>query len=480
MVENKIGEECAVGFGQAVLTLVSIILVIMSGVFYFKYELHVIILMCVVISCTSAFIANPNFNEIKYGLIQGVNKAIGAFFIFLLIGVVIGQFMISGSIATVIYYCLEWIDPNYFLITTFVVASVMSLSTGTSWGTIGTVGIIFVYLSSLIGIPIAITAGAAVSGASFGDKMSPVSDTTNLAAISTGTNLYDHIKSMMYITGPLYIVLVLVYQLLNYSMSGVTTLDPQLVSAQITAIESVFNVGLVPLIPLALLFTLSVMRVSPEPTMLISGIAASLIAVFYQGMDSTLVVNSYWSGGNVDTGMKDLDSLFARGGINSMMWTLSLALLALAMGGVLDKFGFLKAIITPVVSRIKRPATLVSFSILTGSLGIVTMAEGYLAIMLNGILFKNAYKEKEIDSSVLSRSTEEGATLFTALVPWATGGAFISNMLGVSVFDYAPYAFLNWMNPLVSILLAYTGYALFRTNNKKNKAIPNRIYNDRI
>jgi NhaC family Na+:H+ antiporter len=210
------------------------------------------------------------------------------------------------------------------------------------------------------------------------------------------------------------------------------------------------------------MLVMSLKKISAEVAMMSAAVVAVLIAILMQGAQFTTVLNSLFSGGSFETGISTLDKLFSRGGISSMMWTLSLALMALALGGILSQFGFLRVLISSILSRVKRAASLVATTILSCFLGNMSMGEAYMSIILGGQLFGDAYDKHKLDRSLMSRSLEEGATLTTALIPWTTGGAFFASTLGVSVLDYAPYALLNWFNPLLSILLAYLGIALFR------------------
>ncbi|KZM45858.1 sodium:proton antiporter [Marinomonas sp. SBI22] len=449
-------------FRQSFLTFGAIVCVIGVGLFYLKASLHSLMLICLLIASISALkLSQDGFKSIRNAMNSGIQGALSAIYIFILIGVLIAAFIQSGTVAALIYYGLEIISPALFLPAGLILCSFMSVATGTSWGTVGTAGVVLMGIGEAMGIPLPLVAGVVVSGACFGDKMSPVSDTTNLAAMSSGTDLYTHIKGMLYTTGPAYLVCLVVFSFMgmSYAEHGLPASE---LNAMLAGIENTYSINLICLLPFVVMLVMSLKKISAEVAMMSAAVVAVLIAILMQGAQFTTVLNSLFSGGSFETGISTLDKLFSRGGISSMMWTLSLALMALALGGILSQFGFLRVLISSILSRVKRAASLVTTTILSCFLGNMSMGEAYMSIILGGQLFGDAYDKHKLDRSLMSRSLEEGATLTTALIPWTTGGAFFASTLGVSVLDYAPYALLNWFNPLLSILLAYLGIALFR------------------
>ena len=454
------------GFRHAFLTFFSILLVISLGIFYLKTSLHSLLLIALIIASVSALpLAHYRFAAIRKAMNSGISNAFSAIYIFILIGVLIAAFIQSGTIATLIYYGTEMISPVYFLPAGLLLCSIMAVATGTSWGTVATAGVVLMGIGSAMGIPLPLVAGMVISGASFGDKMSPVSDTTNLAAMSAKVKLNEHIKSMSYTTAPTYLLVLLLFTYLGLQYSDTALPVDRLTELQ-DAITSVYNINLLTLLPLLIMLILSTLRFSAEPVMMLSVIAAVILALILQDKELSTVLTSLYSGEVHHSGLKSLDDLLSRGGIGSMMWTLSLALIALALGGVLSHFGFLRVLVLGFIKKISKPATLISVTIFSCFFGNITMAEAYLSIILGGHLFGHAYDKLKTSRLTLSRSLEDGATLTAGLIPWTTGGAFFASALGVPVLDYAPYALLNWMNPLISILLSYMGLALFREKVK--------------
>ena len=450
-------------FSHAIITLALIISVISVGL-WFQSSLHSLLLICILIASLSARLLGYDYSAIRHAMNSGINGALSAIYIFFLIGVLIAAFIESGTLATLIYYGVIFVDPTWFLPAGLVLCSFMSIATGTSWGTVGTIGVVLMGIGTAMNIPAPVIAGMVISGACFGDKMSPMSDTTNLSAMSSKTNLYSHINSMACTTGPTYLIVLMIF-----SFIGMKYADSVLPVEQLQQLQSVlrdhFSIGVITLLPLVVMLGLSIARMAAEPTMIAAAIVAVVLAIVVQDQSFSGVLNSLYGGGSVKTGLDSLDSIFSRGGITSMMWTLSLSLLALALGGILESCQLLRVLITVMLKKIKSAAGLVTTTILSSFVGNMVMGEAYMSIILGGQLFGEAYDEKKLKRRVMSRSLEEGATLTTALIPWTTGGAFFASTLGVAVLDYAPWALLNWMNPLLSIVLAYCGIALFRQTN---------------
>ena len=291
--------------------------------------------------------------------------------------------------------------------------------------------------------------------------MSPVSDTTNLAAMSAETDLYAHIKSMLYTTGPSYVI-----ALIAFTAVGLQYADQSLSTQNLVALKDAlageFAIGLLALLPLVVLLVLSVRRVAAELSMLASVGVAVVLAATVQERGIVTILNTLNTGYVSSTGLEQVDTLLTRGGVQSMTWTMSLALIALALGGLLDRVGFVRVLVRGLLARIKRSATLMTTTIAAGIVANMSMGEAYLSIIFGGQIFKESYEADDLEPHLLSRCLEEGATLSTSLIPWTTSGAFCMGALGLSALEYAPWAFFNYINPLLSITLAYMGFGIFR------------------
>jgi NhaC family Na+:H+ antiporter len=374
--------------------------------------------------------------------------------------------MQSGTIASLLYYGLDLLNPSIFLAAGLIVCSFMSVATGTSWGTVGTIGVVLIGIGDAMGISLPLVVGMVVSGATFGDKLSPISDTTNLAAMSAGTNLYRHIGSMLYTTLPTFIIVLIIYSVWGLQY-GDNVFPKEHIDKIRAALADTYQLnGWVTLLPLLLMLGLSIKRYAAEISMSCSIALAMLIAVTYQGKDGVEVINTLWLNSAGTTGIENIDALLGRGGIYNMAWTLLLSIMALALGGILHHTGLLRVLLVHVIARIQRISTLIATTIVAGLVGNMAMGEAYISIILNCQLFKGVYHEKGVDRAVLSRSVEEGSTLTTGLIPWTTAGTFYVATLGVPTLEYAPYALLNLLNPLVSIAMAVFGIGLLRGMDK--------------
>lgn len=438
-----------------------IIGMIITGLIVFKIPIHVIIMMAIIWSAGNAYLLGFRFPEIKTAMNKGIERGLGAMYIFILIGVVIAAYLESGTITSIVYYSLDLISPAVFLPAGLLICSVMSLAVGTSWGTVGTAGVILVGVGSAMGIPLPIVAGAVVSGATFGDKLSPISDTTNLAAVAAGTDLYKHINSMLYTTIPTYLLCIVLFWFIGLQYSADTVSRESIETFQ-SAISSNFIVSGWSLLPLLVLFTLSMKKAPAEVAMVSSVVVAGLLAVFQQDRPILDLLTSLQSGYSAETGHAGLNTLVNRGGIMSMMETLSMTLFALALGGILEKAGFLKSLLSGVLSRIQSVLSLVFATMCTGILACASMGESYISIIVTSQLFKDKFSKMNLKPYMLSRTVEESTTMSCALIPWSTAGAFYFGAMGIPVIDYLPYAFLNLLNPIVSLIMTFFGIAIFK------------------
>ena len=446
---------------HAISVFTILILMISLGMLLLNISLHIILFFVLIWVALNARYLGYDFNEIRQMMSDSLSKSLSAIYIFCLIGIVIASFMHSGTVVAMIYYGLNFITAQWFLPIGLILCSIMSLSIGTSWGTVGTLGVVFMGIGTVLNVPLPLVAGMVVSGATFGDKLSPVSDTTNLASMSSGVDLYAHIKSMLYTTIPSYIITLIAFAYLGYQ-SNQTTSFAEIISIQDVLAQHYKLNAFITLAPLMVMLVMSVKKYAPEVTMTASIVVACVIAVLYQNHSVTEVGNALWQNKPTDTGTNMLDKLLGRGGLFSMAETLLLSILAIAMGGILNGASFLRILLKGIIKRIKRGGSLVASTIATSFIGNLSMGDTYIVIILNGQLYKKAYDEKGIDKSVLSRSVEEGSTLTTALIPWNNTAVFYTGVLGVQTLDYAPYALLNYINPLLAIVFGYLGIALFK------------------
>ncbi|MBT5031366.1 MAG: Na+/H+ antiporter NhaC [Proteobacteria bacterium] len=451
------------GVWHALFTFTAMLLWIAYGLFVLEAGLHGVLLIALVWVIANSLWLGNRYADIRTAMMNGMARAMPALFIFLLIGVVIASFILSGTVATLVYYGLMFLDPVIFLPVGLILCSLMSVATGTSWGTAGTAGIVLIGVGGTMGIPLPLVAGMVIAGASFGDKMSPVSDTTNLAAVVTDTDLYDHIKSMLVTTTPSYVLTLLLFSWIGWSYADLS-LPTHEIQQLMRVMDTAYQINIFMLAPMLVLLVLAMQKVPAEAAMLIASLVALVMALFFQGASATAVISSVYDGVVVQTDNATIDELLSRGGIVSMAWTFTLTMIAIPLGSLLEQAGFLKVLVRSLLASIKQRSSLVTSAILSAGVSNLALAESYISIIINGQLFKNKFDEMDIDRSVLSRSVEEGSTLMTALVPWSTTGVFYAATLGVPTVDYAQWALLNWINPLMGILFAWLGIGLFRAS----------------
>jgi len=460
MGQSASDEARVPSFIQALICFLGTVVLISSGLFLLAVDLHSLMFLCLLWAGVHARYLGHGYREIRQMMSQAISQALPAIYIFLLIGMVIASFIQAGTIASLIYYGLGILNPAWFLVAGLLLCSVMSLATGTSWGTAGTLGVVLIGIGEAMSIPLPLVAGAVVAGATFGDKLSPISDTTNLAAMSAGTSLYRHIGSMLYTTLPTYLLTVVILLVLGAALGGGGVTDGDYGAIRAALAESYGLSPLVTFLPLLAMLVLSARRVAPELTMSFSILVAVLVAVVYQGSGFASVLNALWLNTPGETGIVSLDELLGRGGIYSMAWTLLLALMALALGGILHNSGVLTRLLAGLLARVRRVSALIATTIGAGLVGNLAMGEAYISIILNCQLFRQHYQDQALDNAVLSRSVEEGATLTTGLIPWTTAGAFYTATLGINTLEYAPYAFFNYLNGFVSVAMASLGLGL--------------------
>lgn len=449
---------------QASVTFGGVLLIMIVGIAITDIELHILLIGALLWACLNGSFSGRSFQEIRAYMNSGVAKALSAMYMFILIGIVIAALIESGTIPTIIYYSVDFVNPAWFLPVGLLFTSFMAVATGTSWGTVGTIGVVFVGLGSIIGIPLPVVAGMVVSGALFGDKMSPVSDTTILASACAETDLYAHIRSMAYTTGPAYLIALVLFSFIGMQYNGEVPGSGE-IDQITTTIASIFDVQPLVLIPIVVLLILSFRGISAEPTMIAASVVAILIAAGLQERSFADIFNSIQYGYSGESGVAAIDTLLNRGGIQSMMWTMSLAFIALALGGVLDGLGVMHTLTRRLIGGIKSTVQLVGSTIATGIVTNMSMGENYLTIIFTSQIFKESFHNMGYQRRMLSRSVEEGATLTAGLIPWTTTGAFFSAALGVSTVQYAPWALLSLINIPLSLLMAILGVAIFRRDN---------------
>lgn len=411
---------------------------------------------------------------------RGVSSVVSAIFILLAVGALIGTWNMAGTIPTLVYYGLSMIHPNWFYVASLVVCAAISLGIGSSWTTVGTIGIGLVGLSTLAGVSPAITAGAVVSGAYTGDKLSPLSETTILAAQLSKNDLYVHLRHQAWVSVPAFLIAAICLTILGLSDRSLG-IDQNLMDSELLALDQLFWITPLNLLPLLLLVVLSIRKVPASLAVMTAALFAGILACFTQpqavlvafpeaagGLD--YYIKAVWqviaTGYVSDTGIVPVDELLSRGGMASMLLTIWLIIAALAFGSVLDEFGFLSKLVTPILTRAKSTGSLIATSVGTAiGLNIVT-ADQYVAVVLPLRLFKVEFEKRGLATKNLSRVVSNGGIVTSPLIPWNSCGAYMAAVMGVPTLVYLPYAIFNYVSPMLDILYGYTGFKIARITDE--------------
>ena len=428
-------------------------------------DIHLTLVFSITFAVLLLLKNGTKWSVIEDGIMHGCKIAMIPMLILMFIGMLIPTLIAAGTIPALIYYGLKIINPSVFLLTAALVCSVASLSTGSSYTTGGTFGVAFMGIGMGLGIPPAMTAGAVISGAVIGDKLSPISDSTNLAAGVCETNLFKHVKSMMYTTIPAFIISCILYAVLgrNYSASSI---DTTAVDVILNGISSKFNVSagytLISIIPLAVVIFMAIKQVSALATMVVASLTAMIIAMITQGFSPIEMMAFMNYGFSIDVGVDAVNALLNRGGIQSMMWTVSLGFLGLSYGGILEKSRTMETLLDSMKGLTKNAGNLITTHVVSTIIVNLLSASQYVSIIIPGRMYLPAYRKLGIRSDVASRTCEDAGTVTSPLVPWGLCGVFFTGVLGVNTIEYLPYAFLSYITPVVAIIYAYTGKFIWK------------------
>ncbi|NPA44816.1 MAG: Na+/H+ antiporter NhaC [Chlorobi bacterium] len=436
---------------------------------------QIALLLAAAVGTIISFKLGADWEQIRDNIVKTIGKAMPAILILLLIGALSGTWLLSGVIPAFIYYGLNVLHPSIFLFATVVIASLVSLATGSSWSTIATIGVALLGIGHAMGINDAITAGAIISGAYFGDKMSPLSDTTNLAPAMAGTDLYTHIRYMMITTVPSMGLTLLFFLILGFT-KDFNTNATEITDVQ-NAIAQTFNITPWLFIVPVFLILIIIKKTKPIPAMLLGTLAGGLFGIIFQNdiiVQISGITDNYWEAsykavmqamyGNVEiiTTNENINDLFGTSGMSGMLNTIWLILSAMVFGGVMEANGMLKKITHSVMKKVNSSGSLIASTAASCIFFNATASDQYISIVVPGRMYNEAFKEKGLKPEVLSRTLEDAGTVTSVLIPWNTGGATQAKVLGVATIDYVPYAIFNLISPLMTVFVAYINYKIRR------------------
>lgn len=447
-------------------------LIVVMGIGIAKYEAnpHIPMLIGTLFAVLIAFKLGFTWNEIEKSMFDGIYQALQAIIILAIIGVLIGIWLLSGVVPSMIYYGLAILKPSIFLVATVIICSITSLATGTSWGTAGTIGIALMGISKGLGIPAPVAAGAIISGAYFGDKMSPLSDTTNLAPAVSGTDVFTHVKAMLPTTLAAYIIAIISFLVMGFKYAGASS-DVTAIAVIREGIAANFNVSpLLLLPPLAVILAMA-FKLPAIPGIAIGIILGAIEGVIFQGADFGAILSAAYDGFTSETGIQVIDELLSAGGLINMMYSISLTIIAMMFGGIMEKTKQLEVIVNKIIGRINNNGGLIATTVLTCIGCNATMPEQYISIVLPGRMYHKAFRDRGLHPKALSSTLEGAGTVTSALIPWNTCGAFLFGVLGVTAWDYAPYAIFNYMMPLIVVVFGFVGLFVYKLKDDPDTVI---------
>lgn len=445
----------------SIFIMVMIIAIIMSGILVFEATIELMLLIALMTTIPFILYLGFSYKQLQEAMLSMMSKALQPSMIVLVVGAMIGAWLISGTVPTLIYYGIQTISPGYFFVTALLFCTIVSVSTGTSWGTMGTAGVALMGISHGLELPAGMSAGAIISGAYFGDKISPLSDSTNLAAAIMETDLMDHVKHMLWTTTPAYILTALVFLFLglNYGQDGGSLSN---IDTMTDFLSSHYNLGWIPMIPVIVVVVLLIMSKPPITSIFIGAAIAGIIAIVYQGAGITETLDTIYDGYVVNSGIESVDSLLTQGGITSMFNLLALFLFALGLGGLLQESGILKTFLDTFFSRVNSMQTLVPTSMVASYIGTAILGTASASIALVGTMLKPLYKKQRLKPQNLSRLMEDTATQGAVAIPWNGNAIFAAAALGVAPLTFMPFLFLAFFTPVFTLLYGWTGFTMLK------------------
>jgi len=455
-------DQQPIHLGVALIPIIFLIGALVLAISVYGLPPHIPLIFGAAVAGAVAVSQGIPWKEVQAGMVHGISLAMGAILILMVVGTMIGTWILGGVVPAMIFYGLKILSPGIFLVATMIICSIVSLGTGSSWSTAGTVGLALIGVGGALGIPLPMVAGAIISGAYFGDKMSPLSDTTNLAPAMAGTDVFSHIRHMVYTTAPAFIIALILYAVIGIRYAG-GTMEARQISTMLDTMQTSFFIHPLLLLPPVLVIAMVMKRTPPLPALLGGTVIGGICAIATQSSSLADVIAAAHTGYVSATGVAEVDDLLTSGGLMNMMETVALIICALSFGGIMERTGMLEVIAGALLKIVRGTGSLVVTTVLS-CIGMNAVAsDQYIAIVIPGRMYKNAYEKRGLHPKNLSRVLEDSATLTSPLIPWNSCGAFMWATLGVYPLAYLPYAFMNLLTPIVSIFYGFTGITMEKT-----------------
>lgn len=453
---------------EALLTLGTLIVFMTVTILVCGAEPHIPMFLGALVAAGMALRLGYEWNQVEAFMLEGIQRVLQSLIILLVIGILIGVWLNAGVVPTMIYYGLKILNPTIFLVATVLVCSVTSLATGTSWGTVGTVGVALMGIGVGLGISPAMTGGAIISGAYFGDKLSPFSETTNLAPAMAGTDVITHVKFMLLPTGIVYGITLIFFTVLGVIQHGTGSADMTSVTRLSDALSGMFCIHPALLLPPIIVIVAVACKMPAIPGITLGVLAGAVMGMFFQdNCTLTTLLDSAMNGFSCETGILEMDNLLNSGGLMSMMFSISLALISMMFGGIMEGSHQLEVIVDRLKRLGKSPASLVTLTEVTCVVSNVVMPEQYISIVIPGRMYAEEYENQGLHPKTLSNALESAGTVTSALIPWNTCGVFMATTMGISTAAYAPWAIFNWLTPIVVIVMAFMGITVADQDGKR-------------
>lgn len=463
---------------QAILPIIIMLLLLSIGFGVLKLRPEPLLILSSVFAGLITLRLGYSWKEMMDGIQEKISLAMPSILILISIGILIGTWMIAGTIPMLIYYGIQLINPQFILVISFVVAAIISIVTGTSWGAVGTVGVALIGIATGLEANIPATAGAIVAGAYFGDKLSPLSDTTILAPIAAGTELYEHIKHMLWTTVPAALLSLIIYFIVGLNVKS-SSIESPLATNMIQELDMMFNWNICLIIPPLIVLIGAIKKYPTLPVIILSSIVAGITAMIFQKSTLQDVFLSTVSGFNVDMVSKttiteeevmpEVLRLVNQGGMESMTSVTLIAFAAFVFAGIITTSGSLEVIIEKLLTVVKKTGDLILATVLSCLTMALVTGNSYLSIIVPGEMYKDTYKKKQLDPKNLSRTLEDSGTVVVPIIPWSSAGVFMAGTLGVPTLSYAPWAILCYSGFIFAIILGYTGIGITKLEEKSTQ-----------
>ncbi|MDO6446040.1 Na+/H+ antiporter NhaC [Colwellia sp. 1_MG-2023] len=476
-IENQ---SKAPSFFDALIPLLSLIFMLAASVSYFADNSsygpnQIALLFAMGIAIVIGLKNGYSWASIEKAIVRGISISLGAVLILLTVGALIGTWLLSGTVPTMIYFGLQIIDPSWFYAAACLVCGIVAMSIGSSWTTAATIGVAFIGIANGFEMSSAITAGAVISGAYFGDKLSPLSETTNLAPAVAGSELFAHIRYMLWTTIPSISIALTLFLIIGFNHSAAGEVNAATIETLSNTLLSTYNISVLNLIPLVILLGLAYKKVPAFPAVAVGAIIGAIwAAIFQQDLILTMVEDgvsqstanitviwtAFFDGVVVETGNSEIDELLSRGGMSSMLNTIWLVICALSFGAVLEHLGMLRKFVESILAAAKSTGSLIASTVATCIGTNLITADQYMAIVMPGRMYKEEYERRGLHPTVLSRTLEDSGTITSPLIPWNTCGAFMFGALALTSYEYIFYCFFNLINPIMAIIYGYVGFKI--------------------